>query len=493
VRAARDIPVPVPLTRRQAFGSLVLGVGASAALAGCISRSNEVAPPQGNPELYDVKRSGAVCDGVTDDTEAWAHAVATVSARGGGLIWWRGISMVTQIQLANKVGLCGAGPDVSAIKQRGGRPEGQHLILVDQPDATYIILRDFLIDGNRSSQTGSAAAIYLDNTKGSVGGVLARHLIHNVHVRNVAGTGLYWGYGMRTSLVDGFTTYACDGYGVHGAGCSDNTFQNMDVGRSGEHGVYLRGCANSKFSNIKSWYSGQLKAGSAGVFQSGGNTNVYSNISTQENTGTGMVMHGESTAITGVIVQGFVSDSDNTQGSSSNWALELNNVAHSMFDLAVVSEAPQHATPYAGVIFTASSRNKVTATIDPTAVTWELAGANIGDNDVDLCRGATTSIPSENTVSVNVYQHREQRITLTGDRTVNNPAIPVGQPPVGLSYRFVFIQDDSGGHVLTWSSTYRIPSTVSLDSAANTCTVIEFECAYNGHWIMTKFSTGIPE
>ncbi len=162
-----------------------------------------------NSEHYDLRRSGARCDGVTDDTEAWADAVAVVAGGGGGKIWWRGTSIASQVELTDQVGLLGLGPEASVLKQRAGRAEGQHLVLLNEPDARSVTLQDFSINGNASKQQSHASGIYFDNSDGR--GVLARHLIRNLHIKDVAGTGLFWGHRMRSSLIDGVVVYKCDG------------------------------------------------------------------------------------------------------------------------------------------------------------------------------------------------------------------------------------------------------------------------------------------
>lgn len=491
-----------PGTVRQVFGGveseefpaapgLVDGLADAGTAGKALAKAETVDTAQraiGVIEYYDVRRSGAVCNGVTDDTAAWADAVATVSAAGGGKIWWRGVSVVSQIELSSKVGLLGLGTEVSALKQKAGRAAGQHLILLDELNAYAVSLQDFRINGNGAAQSGEAAGIYFDNAGGNI---LARHVIKNVYVYSVRGTGVRWGYGMRASIIDGLNIYSCDKYGFHGESFSDNMIQSMEVAQSGEHGIYLQGCYNNKFSNLKSWYSGRLVAGSNGVYQRNGNTNVYSNIGTQENSGSGMVLWGSDSPINGVIVKGFNSDSDNT-AAGSNYGMSLNNVHDSIFDVTVTSEAPAASTLNTGVTMSNSTGNKITANIDPTVVTWVLNGAAIGDNDIDLCRGTTAVTPGTTTWQPSVYAHRVSRVTLTGNRTVLNPSTPSAGPPVGLTHRFVFIQDATGGRVLTWSSSYKLPAGTTFDTTANTRTVIEFECVAYQNWVMTKFVTGIP-
>lgn len=480
--------------------ALPLGLAVSGAVVACGTDSGNSASRAGQPEettvggaeeSYDLRRSGAACDGQTDDTASWAHAVSTVAGRGGGLIRWTGTSVARQIKLDDKVGLIGAGPAISVIKHSAKRADGEHLLLLEVPDAKYVSLRNFGIDGNRKAQTGLAAAIHFDNTAGKVNGA-ARHLIRDVHIRNVAGTGIFWGYRMRSSVVDNVNIYYCDEYGFHGNVFSDNTIQNLDVGQSGLAGVYLVNCFNSKFSNIKSWYSGRLQAGSPGIYQRNGAINVYSNILAQENSGSGMMMYGADTAISGVIVRGFNSDSDNAQAAETNFGISLNNVANSMFDLTVSSKAPRQTKTFAGVALTNSSGNKLVANIDPLAVTWELAGQSIGENDIDLCRGTAASAPVDDNVAVNVYTDRENRVTLNGNKAIGDPSTPSDHPPIGLRYGFVFIQDSAGGHALSWPSAYKIPSSTVFNTDAGSRTFIEFECSGNKDWIMVSFATGIP-
>lgn len=442
---------------------------------------------------YDLRRSGAVCDGVTDDTAAWAHAVDTVAAAGGGLIEWVGVSVASQIELADKVGMRGLGPGRSVVKHKAGRADGQHLILLRAPDARNVVLRDFSIDGNNSAQTGLASGIHFDNSAGA-GKNAGRHLIRDVHIRDVAGTGIFWGYRMRSSLIDSVNMYHCDGYGFHGKVFSDNTMQNVDVGQSGNHGVYLVNCFNNKFANIKSWYSGRIVAGAAGVYQRNGAINVYTNVTTQENSGTGLTLYGADSPISSVTVRSFNSDSDNAAGATSNSGISLNNVHHSIFDVAVSSKAPLKATPFAGISVSGSTQNKIIANIDPAAVTWPAVGNSFLDNAIDLCRGGSSSTSSDHDglVPVNVYEHQEHHVTLTGDATIDTPSTPRGQPPTGLRYRFVFVQDQAGGHEITWPSAYKVPASAVLDTSGGTRSVLDFECTGDADWIMTSFITGIP-
>ena len=187
----------------------------------------------------------------------------------------------------------------------------------------------------------------------------------------------------------------------------------------------------------------------------------------------------------------FTSDSDNVAGTNYS-GLSLNGVKNSKFDINVTSYAPLAATPYSGVSISNSSGNSVRAKIKQDSVTWNVNGPAVGDNHIDLQRSVFFTSPTTSTVPVSVYQNREQVITLTANRTISNPATPSGAAPVGLQYRIVLVQDATGGRVVTWGSAYKIPASTVFGTAANSRTVVDFECVGDGNWIMVGFITGIP-
>jgi hypothetical protein len=177
-----------------------------------------------NETYYDAKRSGVVANGSTDDTAAWANAIATVSAAGGGKIWWEGSSVVSQITLASLVGLKGLGGR-SRIVHKIGRAPDQHCIVLEDNSAVQVSLEDFTLNGNRTAgQTGFACGIFMRRT--TLNSQLARHLISNVRVESVKGTGIRLGYDLRSSVVDRVVVYGCDEYGIRLDTWSDNMMSN---------------------------------------------------------------------------------------------------------------------------------------------------------------------------------------------------------------------------------------------------------------------------
>ena len=479
------------VSRRAALGALVFGVpaigGCGSGVSETVSTAEDVASPNG---FYDVRRSGAVCDGLADDTAAWERAVSTVAAAGGGQIAWRGVTRVRQIKLASRVGLQGYGPEVSRIDQMPGRADGQHCVLLEENAADGVMLRDFSLNGRKEEQDlgTSASGIHFNAPNSQA----AFHRIQNVRVRTVLGPGLYWGYGMRGSSIEGLSVYHCDGVGVYLRVFSDNTMHNVDVGQSGDHGFYIQNCFNSKFSNLKSWYSGRITGNGAGFYQRNGATNIFSNISSQENQGSGFFLNGADSAIANQVMHSLSSDSDNVQAGASP-GMRLDNVRHCIIDLGVMSDAPLRAKPFSGLsVDSRCTGNMIRANVDPSAISDHIVtGKGIGSNNIDLYRGSN-SITLTEMYTPSIYRDRETRLTLTGDGGIGNPVTPEGGAPIGMSYKLILIQDEVGGRTLEWGSHYKIPASASIDTRANTRTVIEFECFGENDWVMTQFATGIP-
>jgi hypothetical protein len=540
-----------------------------------------------HPRYYDVKLSGAKCDGVTDDTAAWADAVAKVSAAGGGLIWWEGDSVVSQIKLKSEVGMAGLGVESSRIVQKVGRAAGLAGILLDEANASRVVLRDFGFFGNRNGQVGpelgataasltgktatvtfgaatglvagdivyltgftpaefngkfrvasvSASApftvtfrttLFKSNTAatatavGSVkktllapgisisraakGTTLANHLVRNLRIEGVAGTGLYMGFDTRSSLVDNVVTYFCDEYGIRLHVWSDNQISNIDIGQSGLTGLYVQGGGGTRLSSVKVWLSGYADQGSnsvnsCGVLFRDAESCIFSSLNTQENFGPGMVVFGATAPVRGTVCN-LLSDSDNI-GANSHPALILNNSVSGLFNVSVQSNlSPNYATagypagtgiPYSGMslIPETSVNNRVTINAVEGAVTWPMSVLTSPSNSVDLCRVPTTSTPT-GTLDPNIYRHHTNVVTLSGPLTINNPAIPPRCVPTGQTYRFIFNQDATGGRTITWGSDWKLPATATMPVEPNARAVFEFTCMGKNdttfqQWVLTNY------
>jgi hypothetical protein len=76
------------------------------------------------------------------------------------------------------------------------------------------------------------------------------------------------------------------------------------------------------------------------------------------------------------------------------------------------------------------------------------------------------------------------RIALTGDITMS----PVVNMITGQKLSFIFVQDATGGRVVTWDAVFKQNSTPN--TAANKINTIDF-IYYGGAWIQTGERTGI--
>lgn len=318
-----------------------------------------------------------------------------------------------------------------------------------------------------------------------------RYYLNNLYIRGTSGNGLYFGFGQRASVIDGVDVYKANLYGISLATFSDSVMVNCDVGQSGDSGFYFNGGSNSRFSNLKSWYSGRLVSGAPGFYQRNGNTNQFTGLSSQENSGEAFEIWGQSQSVTGQTIE-FVSDSDNTSGGSLA-ALKLSNASNNIIRYTVAINAPLATqVAYGMQVDSSSTDNKITMRYNPSAVSsYPCFGAGLQYNELDLCRSSVAETPT-GTYAPNVFLNREAILTLTANRTISNPSTQTSSPPVGLTYRFVLIQDGTGSRTITWGNAYKIPAGTSFDTTASTKTVIEFSCIGNANWVMTNFATAIP-
>jgi hypothetical protein len=296
--------------------------------------------------------------------------------------------------------------------------------------------------------------------------------------------------------------YFADEYGIRLDTWSDNMMSNVDIGQSGDHGLYVNGTTQTRFTNIKVWLSGRISGTSSGIYVRGGNTNMFSNIGTQENYGNGMWVgpSGAGTRCSGLIVSGLQSDSDNLAGDEY-YGLLLNGCDESMFNVIATSKLKNsyptgtQAQPYAAVGLFNAEKNYIVSNSKPLqdggGVTWLVQGSAFKDNFVDLCRNVRDQTPSTATVPIQPTQYRQERVTLTGNRTINAPSrVATGaNAPVGLRFSIMLIQDGTGGRAVTFNAAYKIPTWVVVDTAANARTVIEFECQADGDWLMVGSSS----
>lgn len=95
---------------------------------------------------------GAKCDGATDDSRAFAKAQAV--AGSGTVLWSAGTCILDAVTLANGISHVGA-PGGKTVWRRKANSTA-NIFVSSAYGAHHVILRDLVIDGNRSAQTMGA-------------------------------------------------------------------------------------------------------------------------------------------------------------------------------------------------------------------------------------------------------------------------------------------------------------------------------------------------
>jgi len=184
-------------------------VGWGTLVAADLSRFSELA--------YNVKSgaSGAVGNGVTNDSAAFQAAVDAVSAAGGGMVFVPpGTYMLsTPVTIKTGVTLRGSGIDVTILKSNANN---QNVVVFNSTSAA-MSLQDLTVNGNRTTYAaGTAAAI-------KCAGFSADILVRRVKTIDCQGRGLFW----DNTVVGGYTnvwvencefTDAGQGFDVCGGG-----------------------------------------------------------------------------------------------------------------------------------------------------------------------------------------------------------------------------------------------------------------------------------
>lgn len=147
--------------------------------------------------IFSVRAYGAKCDNSTDDTAAFALAVAAVNAAGGELLVPAGTCLVdsnTIVITQNGVTIKGDNPNVSTIKSRDGTAG---LIILDCSATTphSFILQDITLEGFGSGASNNGVTVSGANTPNNM-------MFKNVRILSFTGRGIYDTAGMFQSRLD---------------------------------------------------------------------------------------------------------------------------------------------------------------------------------------------------------------------------------------------------------------------------------------------------
>lgn len=169
---------------------------------------------------YNVKKYGAVGDGLTDDTTAIQEAINEAHNVGRGVVYLPpGVYIVTGIQYRSNIIIKGAGIGATVVKLKDSTPNSS--VFNCTPEVTNICIRDLTIDGNRDNQTVYGHGIRSGTEGGIIGGLLC-----NLHIKNTGayGIGLQKGT-FRNVRLENITT---ENTGLDGIDIK-NTSNNNDI------------------------------------------------------------------------------------------------------------------------------------------------------------------------------------------------------------------------------------------------------------------------
>lgn len=449
--------------------------------------NGDTATVVGRPEVFDVTDYGAVGDGSTDDTTAIQNALnaAAASSRyvGGGTVQLGAKTYVVgPLTIPHRVTLQGIGRNASILQMRAGSIAP---CLTFGAHTQVSTIRDLRIDGNKYNQTSTGAIGILFQTPFANGSSDEfndpRNVVQNVMVQSCKGDGIQMS-GRGGHVLTNIAIWACDGNGILADG-QDSFFSDIDIGGCGLDGFLVTG-AEHHFANCKAWYSGGIT--NTGGVGNGWHINTFggftgTSLSAQDNGRAGFYFD----SCGRVSISGLIADSNNYAGHgdpgvdlSNAYAVTLDGVS---WDRSANTNRQQYALRIGG----GSGGNSIRLTTDNNAIGWIDPASVTDGNEIffDSTRG-TQSVSYSSSLTPVPYYGGTIRVTLTGNITIN----AVDDPYSGLTMRFIFTQDATGGRTVTWNAVYK--TTWTPNTAANKTNIIEF--MYNGsNWLQLNTTVGL--
>lgn len=465
----------------------------------------------GTSPFYRVTYSpyGADNTGASDSTSAIQTAINDAADAGGGVVWLdAGTYKHTGLTLKNRVQLEGEGMLSTTLYLADGSNTSSIINYVSsdnvEANALFTAVRNLRVHGNKDNQSGTSHGIKF-NTSPSSGSQATNDLDFDSHhdVENVmvykALTDGFNGGGRSETKLRKVHAYYCGRYGftigfdTHASLCT--------AGQNGQAGFYTN--ANSiMLSACKSFYSGQATASAGYGFFC--DTNAY-NVSMVGCVAQDNKAHGfELNTCEQIHMSGCQADSNSTSSAGTYCAIDMWNVVDSIIDCVCTDRFVGSATTQRNALQIRSNslRNQIRISHNSrdgsTVRAAILAGSSTTGNDITInnSRGQQ-SVAYAASITPDPYAGGTIIVgTLTGDLTINAPQAGKGQSwggtlpegHVGSRLRFVFTQDGSGAHAVTFPANFK--KNWTPDTAASKINTIEFE--YDGtNWYQIGATVGI--
>lgn len=219
--------------------------------------------------VVNVKSFGAIGDGIADDTVALAQAVSTITANGGGILYFPKGTYINEgvLSIPSNTTVQGAGIGVTIIKIKDSATRTRTFFLGQ--GTSRVTISDLSIDGNKTTQVNADYAI--------IGFKASYCKLENVRITNQNGIGVGWSncHDMTCKSVE--VSYCGDRKAGFWCEYDDNTvpwntgyhiYENCDSYYNDLDGFIIN-CPNTTVLNCRANNNGQ-NVGTGGALGAGG-------------------------------------------------------------------------------------------------------------------------------------------------------------------------------------------------------------------------------
>jgi len=420
----------------------------------------------------DIRSFGAIEGGIADCTGAFSDAIAT----GLPVYVPPGLWLVLGIVLFSKSVIFGAGWS-SIIKHKAGATD--HLFTLADEDVYGVMLQDLKINGNKDNQTNPVDVINFDNT----GGTFPEwddplHTFGNLFIYKPKRDGMYLGAagtGTQGCYAGNVQIYKAGRHGFNIAG-ADNLWTGCIGGNCDDH-CWNISEASSIFFGCRGYGAGVLASVDAdGIHITSAAVDLrFLGLQGQENHRHGLCIDG---------LGGHNFSSVTLDHNAGDGLALIGGTQNNSFGELKCSEN----TGYDVMAEAGCTGNRVHVTVgDISKVYIGEAKNEIHVNTQEGHQGIEPSwagSPPAATITPEPYYGSRIHVYLEGNLTINAPTAR----HIGMTMRFMLLQDASGSRDIILNSAYKTTWTPS--KVANKYDVIEF--AFDGtNWIELTSTVGV--